>query len=123
MVIDSNLFIEFFRAKDKATSTLMLLPKNQPAFVSSITVFELFIGARTPEATAQIEILLAEVTILPLDEPIAKLAGRLYDDLRRSSQTLDFRDVMIAATAIFHKMPIKTLNIRHFSRIPELVLA
>lgn len=123
MVIDSNIFIEYFRAKDKSASELARLPKGQPAFVSSVTVFELFIGARTPDGVAQIEALLAEVTIIPLDDTIAKLAGRLYDDLRRSGNTLEFRDVMIAATAIFHKMPVKTLNLRHFSRIPGIVLA
>jgi tRNA(fMet)-specific endonuclease VapC len=63
------------------------------------------------------------IQVLPLDEEVAKLAGRLFDELQGAGQALEFRDVMIAATAIFHEMPIKTLNIRHFSRIPGLVLA
>ncbi|MEY4906232.1 MAG: hypothetical protein RLZZ292_4047, partial [Bacteroidota bacterium] len=34
----------------------------------------------------------------------------------------DHRDIFIAATAIANNLPIKTLNIKHFARIPNLIL-
>lgn len=122
MVIDTNIFIEFFRAKDKQLTTLAQLPANSPAFISAISVFELFVGANTPERIARTQLLLNGVQVLVFDETVAKLAGRLYDDLQRSGQQLEFRDVMIAATALHNNLPVKTLNSRHFSKIPGLVL-
>jgi tRNA(fMet)-specific endonuclease VapC len=123
MVIDSSLFIEFFRTKDRSKTALAQLPAGTATFISAVSIFELFVGANTPEKVRATLQMLNGIQVLPLDEEVAKLAGRLFDELQRSGQALEFRDVMIAATAIFHEMPIKTLNIRHFSRIPGLVLA
>lgn len=123
MVIDSNLFIEYFRAKDKSATALAQLPKGVPLFISAVSVFELFVGANTPERVAQTEVLLKFVWVLPMDEAVARLSGRLYDDLQRAGQKREFRDVMIAATAIHARLPLKTLNFRHFDQIPNLVLA
>ena len=39
-----------------------------------------------------------------------------------SAITLEFRDIFIAATAITKKIPIKTLNKKHFIRINNLVV-
>jgi predicted nucleic acid-binding protein len=40
----------------------------------------------------------------------------------KQSSTTAFRDIFIAATAIVNNLPVKTLNIKDFSRIPGLVL-
>lgn len=123
MVIDTSVFIEFFRAKDKSKTALAQLPAGTATFVSAISIFELFVGANTPEKVHITQQLLKGVAVLPFDEEVAKLAGRLFDDLQRSGQMLEFRDVMIAATAIHHNLPVKTLNVRHFSRISGVVIA
>jgi tRNA(fMet)-specific endonuclease VapC len=123
MVIDTNLFIEFFRSKDKSKTTLALLNPETRIYISAISVFELFIGANTPERLSITEAILSGVEILNFDGEIAKLTGKIYDQLQRSGLKQDFRDVMIAATAIHHNFPVKTLNQKHFANIPGLVLA
>ncbi len=122
MVIDTSLFIEYFRAKDKSQTALAKLPPGKTAFISSISIFELFVGATTPDRIHLTEQLLGGVQMLPFDGEVAKLAGQIFSNLQRAGQTLEFRDVMIAATAIHHNLPVKTLNLRHFSRIPGIVL-
>ncbi|MFK7924930.1 MAG: PIN domain-containing protein [Bacteroidia bacterium] len=45
MVIDTSVFIEFLRAKDKKRTSLYNLPENTALYISSVTVFELYAGA------------------------------------------------------------------------------
>jgi tRNA(fMet)-specific endonuclease VapC len=120
MVIDTNIFIEYLRKLDKSKTSLAQLPPTTVLHVSSITVFELYVGANTPERVEMAESILQNVIVLPFSNEIAQAAGLLYDHLQRIGQKLEFRDVMIAATAIYHNLPIKTLNFKHFERIPDL---
>ena len=61
MVIDTTLFIEYFRTKDKSKTTLAQLPPDSPAFISTISIFELFVGANTPERIEKTEQILSDV--------------------------------------------------------------
>ena len=49
MVIDTCIFIEHLRAKDRTATTLSGLPKNKPIYISVVTLFELYCGAYTPD--------------------------------------------------------------------------
>jgi tRNA(fMet)-specific endonuclease VapC len=89
MVIDTNLFIEFFRSKDKSKTTLALLNPETRIYISAISVFELFIGANTPERVSVTEAILSGVEILNFDGEIAKLTGKIYDQLQRSGVKQD----------------------------------
>jgi len=48
MVIDTGIFIEHLRAKDKSNTTLYLLPANSELFISSVALYELYMGAASP---------------------------------------------------------------------------
>ncbi|MFN0036238.1 MAG: type II toxin-antitoxin system VapC family toxin [Saprospiraceae bacterium] len=123
MVIDSSLFIEHLRAKDRAKTTLFQLPKTVPLFVSTVTVFELFSGATNVNKLAEVELILSGVSLLPFLDDEARKATEIFRHLQATGQIIEFRDIFIAATALVHLMPVKTLNVRHFSRVPGLVLA
>lgn len=61
--------------------------------------------------------------ILPVSEEIPDVGGRLVAQLRRDGTTPDVSDVLIAATAIVHKLKVATLNRRHFEKLGvELVV-
>jgi len=47
MVVDTNIFIEYLRAKDKLNTVLLKLPDKIEMSISSITVYELFMGVNT----------------------------------------------------------------------------
>jgi tRNA(fMet)-specific endonuclease VapC len=49
MVIDTSIFIEFLRAKDKTKTVLFQIPEADHFYISSVTLYELLIGANTPE--------------------------------------------------------------------------
>ena len=70
MVMDSSIFIEHLRAKDKSQTTLANLSLDSTPYVTAVTWYELYMGA----------------------------------------------------TALVHNLPLKTLNIRHFNKIPNLII-
>ena len=123
MVIDTGIFIEHLRARDKSPTSLFKIQQTGvPLFVSTITVFELFAGATDPAKWEETEHVLSGVAFLPFLEAEAKKAAKIFQHLRSTGQIIEFRDIFIAATALFHGYPIKTSNVRHFNRIPELAL-
>ncbi|NCO54834.1 MAG: twitching motility protein PilT [Bacteroidetes bacterium CG02_land_8_20_14_3_00_31_25] len=120
MVVDTSIFIEHLRAKDKTKTTLFSIPENQKILISAITLFELFIGATTAEKWNDIQKLTNGIEIIPLSPEIAEESAKIFQELKIKNQVIEFRDIFIAATAIICKLPIKTLNTKHFIRIPDL---
>jgi tRNA(fMet)-specific endonuclease VapC len=122
MVIDTSIFIEYLRSKDRTNTALAKLPTETVLYFSSITAFELYSGATDIKKRQDIDTLLQGVFILPLNTDIAKNAGFIYQDLRRRGNMIEVTDILIAATALENDLPIKTLNTNHFQRIPGLVI-
>lgn len=52
--------------------------------------------------------------ILPFDLHVARIAGRIADEVRGLGQAPGFADIAIAATAKHHQLTILTRNTRHF---------
>lgn len=52
--------------------------------------------------------------VLPLDAPVARLAGKLIEQTRAAGHAPGFADAAIAATAGSHGLTILTRNLRHF---------
>ena len=123
MVIDTSIFIEFLRSKQKENTILYNLPENIRHSLSSVTLFELYMGATSSEKESDILKSTDELTILPFSDEIAVKAGRIYQELRKKNQLIDFRDIFIAATCLVHNLELVTLNKKHFERINGLVLA
>lgn len=59
--------------------------------------------------------LVRALNVIPLDTAIAVRAGRLA-----RTRTRDRIDLLIAATALEHQIPVLTKNVRDFRRIPGL---
>jgi predicted nucleic acid-binding protein len=55
--------------------------------------------------------------ILPVDEAVADLAGRMLAASRQAGPIAGTADVLIAATARVHGMKVATLNRKHFERL------
>ncbi len=120
MVIDTGIFIEHLRKTNRANSHFSQLPPQTPLYVSAITVFELLVGATNTTKWGEAQLLLSAVTILAVDENVASKAAQLFQQMR--GNIIGFADTLIAATALAHGLPIKTLNTRHFQRVDGLIL-
>ena len=123
MVIDTGIFIEHLRAKDKFRTTLYLFSDNSELFISSVTLYELYMGATTKEKENDILNLTEDLPVLPFTDTVAVKASKLYHQLRLQNKMIEFRDIFIATTCIVNELPLITLNKEHFKRIEELKLA
>jgi tRNA(fMet)-specific endonuclease VapC len=122
MVIDTSLFIEHLRAPDKMQTTLATLPSGTAFFISSVTIYELYCGVKEPSQAEEIELLTKRITELPFDKLVAIQAGLIYYQLRKRNKLICTGDILIAATALVYNQPVKTLNVKDFSRIDGLSL-
>lgn len=127
-LFDTDAVSELLRSKPAAqyVEWVRAVPREEQ-HISAVTVGELYHGAFRSKATARhldnIETrLLPAVTILPYDQAVAKVFGRIRAELEAAGTRLDDADLQIGATALHHGLELVTGNIRHFSRISELRL-
>jgi predicted nucleic acid-binding protein len=100
---------------------------REDQFTSAVVVAELYKGAfRSERAPFHLENIeervLPSVTVLPFDVAVARVYGEIEAGLRKGGRPLADADLQIAATAIRHGLELVTGNVRHFERVPGLVL-
>jgi predicted nucleic acid-binding protein len=64
--------------------------------------------------------LLAALRTEPVTDQVARRAGALMREYRRSHTGIGLGDYLIAATVLEHGMDLATLNVRHFPMIDGL---
>lgn len=123
MVVDTSIFIEFLRKKNKTETVLFSLPENVQLAIFSITLYELLMRATNKAKIEDIKLLTEDLLIVPFDREVAEKSGEIYHQLRKENNMIEFRDIFISATCLVYQMPIKTLNQKHFKRIANLEIA
>lgn len=111
VIIDTDILIDFLRGNDGAKKFLMELSREYVCYCSVITIAELYSGMREDEKSATEE-LLDGFYHLPINRPIAELAGQLKQQSK--SRTLALDDCLIAATALVEAGVIATRNSKHY---------
>ena len=79
-------------------------------------------GAKDVAKWKDVELILEPISKLPFDQASAIEAAKIFQFLQRQGSIIEFRDIFIAATAIVNNLPVKTLNVKDFSRIPDIQL-
>lgn len=123
MVIDTNIFIDHLRAKNKLTTQLARLSDDTELFISAVSLYELHMGATTPEKENDIRLITEDLSVLPFNDLIAAEAAKIYHELKSGNKLIEFRDIFIAATCVIHKLPLVNLNKQHFTRIKGLEIS
>lgn len=122
MVVDTGVFIDYLRSNDKTKTILQGLPENSELYISSVTLYELYMGATNQRKWLDVKLLTEDIPVLPFTKSIAERAALTYQELRKENKIIEFRDIFIAATAITHDMPVLTRNKKHFTRVKGLKL-
>ncbi len=123
VLIDTNLFIEHIRARDKANTPLARIQQKRHFLVtSSIVVAELCYGARSDSARAAVDKVLLDVEIVPFTQEMAFQVAVEAQRLRAGNQLISFRDLAIACSALRIGLPVATHNHDEFSRVASLQL-
>jgi predicted nucleic acid-binding protein len=120
VVVDTSIFIDYLRAKDKKSTELYKIPSSKRIYISSVTLYELLMGATNEQKREDVRLLTEDTIVLPFDEEESIRASEIYHDLRKTNKMIEFRDIFIAATCLSHNLPIKTTNKNHFQSIKGL---
>jgi tRNA(fMet)-specific endonuclease VapC len=122
VLIDTSIVIEHLRKQNRQKSILYNIVDTYALFISTIVEFELYVVATDESKRRDIQEILAWCVVLPFTSNIAQTAAVIYQQLRAKNQQLEIRDILIAATALAHDLPLMTLNTGHFNRISVLKL-
>ena len=122
IVVDTDVIIDFFRDISPAANVFAELISLEKAAMTAISVFELYAGIEGAKRLRQIETLVQELIILPLNTLEAAIAGRIYTQLKSRGKLVGTHDILIAAICLANDLPLYTKNIAHFSEIKDIRL-
>ena len=120
LMVDTNVFILF----EKSGNAVDLSARNQSetVHISAITVAELIAGVnrantedRRQRRSVFVESIISTVGILDFTIGSARVHAEIYADLAKKGQMIGAHDLIIAATALHHSMPILTDNGRNLA--------
>ncbi|OGY16867.1 MAG: hypothetical protein A2785_03825 [Candidatus Chisholmbacteria bacterium RIFCSPHIGHO2_01_FULL_49_18] len=117
-LVDTNIFIEFFRGKRKAEEYLQSLGT---VHCSVISAAELIQGARNKKELQTTKRFVERIEVIPLKPTIGDQMLSLMATYHLS-HGLQIPDALIAATAMEENLTLTTGNIKHFSFIKNLKL-
>lgn len=127
-LFDTNVLSEITNRRPNAAVVQKLMACD-PAlrFASAMTRYELRYGAallppHNPMWQRILDEIVPRCTWLAIDAAVCDCTADLTATLRRSSRTLDWADLFIAATALVHGKIVVTRNVRHFDRIEGLLV-
>ena len=122
-LLDTDMCIYWLRAHPAIRQRVAAVPPDDIA-VSIIAAAELRYGAdcsSQPTVNHQaIDGFLSGVTVLTVDDAIAREFGALKAALRQAGTLIEDLDILIAATARAHALTLVTNNLAHFRRIAGL---
>lgn len=121
IVVDTSILIDYLRGGKKGAQFIEEVEKDDDSelFLPTIVIFELFSGQSTksPVVATRILSLLKFFQRIELTEEIARQAGQLFRDTKK---TLQVPDYIIAASALQVNAAVVTLNEKHFEQIPNI---
>ena len=132
LILDSSVVIEAERkglSVEQLLESLMQLFGEVEIALSTVTVAELVHGvyrANTPQIRkrrrAFIDELKRHVPVHPVTEETAEIVGQISGEQAAKGIKLPFDDLAIGAAALEQGYAVATLNVRHFEKIPGLVV-
>lgn len=110
-LFDTDILIDYLRGYSDAIG--LIESRISEAYLSAITVAELYQGVREGKERTKLAATLSAFTILSITPDIAEQGGLFSRDYR-SSHGCGLADCLIAATAESHGLILSTLNGRHY---------
>ena len=117
MLVDTDILIDYL--KDNSSAVDFIEGNIDRIAVCSITVAELYQGVRDGKEKEILDSFVSELRICSVTGTIAVEAG-LFKRKYGKSHSSGLADCIIAATATYHGMPLKTLNLKHFPMLEQV---
>lgn len=126
VLVDTSVLISLERDRSGLEGILERTDGRSVA-VSAITASELLHGVERAESARRrarrerfVESILELVPVLPFDLAVARVHAVVWADLQARGDVIGAHDLVIAATALCHEMPLATRNVTEFDRIEGL---
>lgn len=123
IVADTDVLIDFLRDRGDQAKHIEFELKTGRLCTTSVTAFELWVGAKSPQEKAAVGTLLGALSIIPLDAEGADAAGEVFRALEAKGTTIGMADSLIAGICLNRDALLITRNKKHFSRVPNLKLS
>lgn len=124
--LDTDILVGLLRNDKDSIKKISELAGSEIITTTPINATELFKGAYRSKYSAEnvdlIQNLLDNIEILTYDLNSSKLAGQIIEKLRLEGNPIGDIDCIIAGIVKAHNEKLITRNIKHFSRIPELIV-
>lgn len=120
-ILDSDVLIDYLRGRGPGRDLIARLRDSLAFRVTAVSALELALGRSYAHDPTPVDALLA-APCLPLSRASGLRAGSIMRELRESGETIDVRDAIQAGIALEAGVPLVTRNLRHFTRVPDLVV-
>jgi len=124
-MLDTNISSAAIRGNPQVSAKLDALPQTAWC-VSAVTVAEHIYGiTKRPQATTLAKLVRAFVQVaqvLPWDQAAAEQQGELRADLESKGTPIHEYDLLIAAHTLSEQLILVSNNVKHFQRVPGLVV-
>jgi predicted nucleic acid-binding protein len=117
ILIDTCVVIDFLRGYPNAVQ--FFAEMTSPPVISTITVAELYVGAKNKAKKQAVDAIIETFTIVDVTEAIAKKGGE-WSCQYTPSHGVDLPDALIAATAHENDLTLATCNLKHFPMFPSM---
>lgn len=123
VLIETSLWIDALRRDGRPENKAKVdqLIRTGRAAWCEMVLLELWNGARGEEERAELAAWQEEIILLPISAEVWKLSWKLARAARRAGLTVPNPDILIAACARFHEVPLEHFD-EHFSKLDKLRL-
>ena len=125
LLIDTDVFSYRFKNDSRIEPYLPLL-ESHPLAVSIITIAELFRWATVHQwgtkRVQRLENILDDYVMLPLNKTLCYQWATIQADCQAKGYVIHDHDCWLAATAIYHDIPLVTHNPKDFRCVAELMV-
>ena len=128
MLLDTNVLSEVLRRQPSlAVMKALHALRPEQRYASEVTRYELRFGAALRGDAGRLwqrtqQEVLTLVQWLPFDARAAMAAADVGAALRQRGEPVEETDLFIAATALVRGFSVSTRNVRHFERVPGLMV-
>ena len=121
-LLDTNICIFYMKGRYQLDEKIAKVGQNN-CYISEITVAELLFGAarsaNKEKHLKQIASFIGQFKILPIYNTLSVFADKKAE-LYANGQPIDDFDILIGATAIYHKLVMITENVKHLNHLSSI---
>ena len=120
--LDASPLIDFYRKTKKEDSFFFKLTKTYDGLVLPVTAhFEILVGSN-PTQHPFWQNIFSDLLIVPYQPYLNDTAVKIVSQLRTIRKSIEYKDLIIAATALHFGYSLATINEKHFVHIEGLTL-